>query len=135
MHTCFMPPAPPAALWPLADQPCQSPPYRYPLPRCSAALPQMTWDHVASALDSRALASRCMPAAASQRGAVGCVGASSATPRSRTQLRTLNRDMLDMDLSSLRAVPWAPRRTVTPPAPPLSGLVHFAHEDADSHRA
>src|SRR5262249_31182533 len=36
VHTCFMPTAPPAALWPLADQPCQSPPYRYPLPRCSA---------------------------------------------------------------------------------------------------
>src|SRR5215510_5609216 len=46
-------------------------------------------------------------------------------------LRTLNRGMLDMDLSSLRGVPWAPRRTVTPPAPPLSGLVHYAHEDAD----
>src|SRR5215831_12408146 len=29
-------------------------------------------------------------------------------------LRTLNIDMPDFDLSSLREVPWAPRRTVTP---------------------
>jgi hypothetical protein len=34
-------------------------------------------------------------------------------------LRTLNIDMPDFDLSSLREVPWTPRRTVTPPAPPL----------------
>jgi hypothetical protein len=34
-------------------------------------------------------------------------------------LRTLNMDMPDIDLSSLREGPWTPRRIVTPPAPPL----------------
>ncbi len=106
--------------WPLADQPCQSPPYRYPLPRCSAPPSQMAWDHVASALDSRE--------SAFELYASGGVPAWRGRLRRRFErynalanavLRTLNIDMPDIDLSSLREVPWAPRRTVTPPAPPL----------------
>ena len=85
-----------------------------------AALPQMAWDHVASALDSRASAFALY--------ASGGVPAWRGRLRRRFErynalanagLRTLNIDMPDFDLSSLRAVPWAPRRTVTPPAPPL----------------
>ena len=91
----------------------------------------MAWDHVASALDSRASAFALY--------ASGGVPAWRGRLRRRFErytalanavLRTLNIDMSDIDLSSLREVPWAPRRTVTPPAPSLSGLVHSAHEDA-----
>ena len=85
-----------------------------------AALPQMAWDHVASALDGRK--------SAYELHASGGVPAWRGRLRRRfarynelanAVLRTLNMDMPDIDLSSLREVPWAPRRTVTPPAPPL----------------
>ena len=76
-----------------------------------ADLPQMAWDHVASALDGRA--------SAFEVHASGDVPAWRGRLRRRFErynalanavLRTLNMDMPDIDLSSLREVPWAPRR-------------------------
>jgi aromatic ring hydroxylase len=81
-----------------------------------SALLQMAWDHIASALDGRESAFE--------------LHASGGIPSWRRRLRgnferydelanavlrSLNMDMPDIDLSSLREVPWAPRRTVTPP--------------------
>jgi len=76
-----------------------------------AALLQMAWDYVASALDGRA--------SAFERYASGGVPAWRGRLRRRFErynalanavLHALTMDMPDMDLSSLREVPWAPRR-------------------------
>jgi hypothetical protein len=92
----------------------------------------MAWDHIASALDGRE--------SAFALHASGGVPAWRGRLRRRFErynelanavLRTLNMDMPASDLSSLREMPWAPHRTVTPPAPPLSGLVNSEHEDVD----
>ena len=105
--------------WPLADQPCQSPTSHYPLPRCSAP-PCRRWPGTMSPRRSTAAPqrSRCMPAAAAQRGD-GRLRRRCARYNALANVvrRTLHMDMPDIDLSSLREVPWAPRRTVTPPAP------------------
>jgi aromatic ring hydroxylase len=84
-----------------------------------AALLQMAWDHVASALDGRESAfelhaSGGLPA---WRGRLrrNC---ERYNDLANAVLRSLNVGMPDIDLSSIREVPWAPRRTVTPPAPP-----------------
>ena len=83
-----------------------------------SALLQMAWDHVASALDGRESTFE--------------LHASGGVPvwRSRLRrnferynelanavLRSLDMDMPEIDLSSIRETPWAPRRSVTPPAP------------------
>jgi 4-hydroxyphenylacetate 3-monooxygenase len=87
-----------------------------------AVLLQMAWDYVASALDGHA--------SAFEWYASGSVPAWRGWLRrsferynalANTVLRALNMDIPDIDLSSLREVPWAPRRTVTPPAPPPIG--------------
>jgi hypothetical protein len=83
---------------------------------------QMAWDHVASGLDGRE--------SAFELHASGGVPAWRGRLRrsferynelANAVLRTLNMDLPDIDLSSIREVPWAPRRTVTPPAPPPKG--------------
>ena len=81
-----------------------------------SALLQMAWDHVSSALDGRESAFE--------------LHASGGIPawRGRLQrnferynelangvIRSLNLTMPEIDLSSIREVPWAPRRTVAPP--------------------
>jgi 4-hydroxyphenylacetate 3-monooxygenase len=80
---------------------------------------QMAWDHVASALDGRE--------AAFELHASGGLPAWRGRLRrsferynelANAVLRSLNVGIPDIDLSSIREVPWAPRRTVTPPAPP-----------------
>jgi aromatic ring hydroxylase len=80
-----------------------------------SALLQMAWDHVSSALDGRESAFE--------------LHASGGIPAWRGRLRrnferyddlanavvgSLNLPMPEIDLSSLREVPWVPRRTVTP---------------------
>jgi 4-hydroxyphenylacetate 3-monooxygenase len=90
-----------------------------------AALLQLAWDHVASALDGRESAFE--------------LHASGGLPAWRGRLRrsferyneianavrrSLDVGLPDIDLSSLREVPWAPRRPVTPPAPPPAGPEH-----------
>ena len=82
-----------------------------------SALLQMAWDHVSSALDGRESAFE--------------LHASGGIPAWRGRLRRnfeqynelantvadrLGMPMPEIDLSSLREVPWAPRRAVTPPA-------------------
>src|SRR5438128_1174106 len=81
-----------------------------------SALLQMAWDHVSSALDGRESAFE--------------LHASGGIPAWRGRLRrnferynelanavarSLDMPMPEIDLSSIREVPWAPRRTVTPP--------------------
>ena len=83
-----------------------------------SALLQMAWDHVSSALDGRESAFE--------------LHASGGIPAWRGRLRRsferynelanavarrLDLSMPEIDLSSIREVPWAPRRTVTPPTP------------------
>jgi 4-hydroxyphenylacetate 3-monooxygenase len=83
-----------------------------------SALLQMAWDHVSSALDGRESAFE--------------LHASGGIPAWRGRLRRsferynelanavarrLGMPMPEIDLGSLREVPWAPRRTVVPPAP------------------
>jgi aromatic ring hydroxylase len=87
-----------------------------------AALLQLAWDHVASALDGREAAfelhaSGGMPA---WRGRLRR-SFERYNELANVVLRSLNVGMPDIDLSSIREVPWAPRRTVTPPAPPPAG--------------
>jgi 4-hydroxyphenylacetate 3-monooxygenase len=84
-----------------------------------AALLQMAWDHVSSALDGRESAfelhaSGGMPA---WRGRLRR-NFERYNELANAVLRTLNVGLPDIDLSSIREVPWAPRRTVTPPASP-----------------
>jgi 4-hydroxyphenylacetate 3-monooxygenase len=82
-----------------------------------SALLQMAWDHVSSALDGRESAFE--------------LHASGGIPAWRGRLRRsferynelanavarrLDMPMPEIDLGSLREVPWAPRRTVAPPA-------------------
>ena len=82
-----------------------------------SALLQMAWDHVSSALDGRESAFE--------------LHASGGIPAWRGRLRRsferyselanavagrLGMTMPEIDLESLREVPWAARRTVTPPA-------------------
>src|SRR5215831_5775862 len=82
-----------------------------------AALLQLAWDHVSSALDGRESAFE--------------MHASGGMPMWRSWLRRsfknynalanavasrVGMPMPEIDLSSLREVPWAPRRAVTPPA-------------------
>jgi aromatic ring hydroxylase len=83
-----------------------------------SALLQMAWDHVSSALDGRESAFE--------------LHASGGIPAWRARLRRnferynelanavvgrLGMEMPEIDLESLREVPWAPRRAVTPPRP------------------
>ena len=83
-----------------------------------AALLQMAWDHVSSALDGRESAFE--------------LHASGGVPAWRGRLRhnfasyndlankvahSLGIPMPEIDLDHLREMPWAPRRPVTPPAP------------------
>jgi 4-hydroxyphenylacetate 3-monooxygenase len=83
-----------------------------------AALLQMAWDHVSSALDSRESAFE--------------LHASGGTPAWRGRLRhnfasyndlanrvaaVLGQSMPEIDLDHVRDVPWAPRRPVAPPPP------------------
>jgi 4-hydroxyphenylacetate 3-monooxygenase len=83
-----------------------------------AALLQMAWDHVSSALDGRESAFE--------------LHASGGTPAWRGRLRhnfasyndlanrvvgALGLPMPEIDLDHIREVPWAPRRPVTPPTP------------------
>jgi len=87
-----------------------------------SALLQMAWDHVSSALDGRESAFE--------------LHASGGIPAWRGRLRRsferynelanavarrLDMPMPEIDLGSLREVPWAPRRTVAPPAAPGKG--------------
>jgi 4-hydroxyphenylacetate 3-monooxygenase len=81
-----------------------------------AALLQMAWDHVSSALDGRE--------SAFELHASGGIPAWRGRLRrsferynelANAVLRSLNMGLPDIDLSSMRAVPWAPRRPVTPP--------------------
>jgi aromatic ring hydroxylase len=87
-----------------------------------SALLQMAWDHVASALDGRE--------SAFELHASGGIPAWRGRLRRNFErynelanavLRSLNLDMPKIDLSNIREVPWAPRRTVTPSAPPPAG--------------
>jgi 4-hydroxyphenylacetate 3-monooxygenase len=87
-----------------------------------AAVLQLAWDHVASALDGR-------EAAFEVQAGGGLPAWRGRLRRSferyndfvNAVLRSLNLDMSGIDLSSMREVPWAPRRTVTPPAPSPAG--------------
>ena len=81
-----------------------------------SALLQMAWDHVASALDGRE--------SAFELHASGGLPAWRGRLRRNFErynelanavLRSLDLGMPEIDLSSIREVPWAPRRTVTPP--------------------
>ena len=87
-----------------------------------SALLQMAWDHVSSALDGRESAFE--------------LHASGGIPAWRGRLRrnferynelanavarSLPLPMPEIDLDSIREVPWAPRRAVTPPTPPSKG--------------
>jgi 4-hydroxyphenylacetate 3-monooxygenase len=81
-----------------------------------SALLQMAWDHVSSALDGRE--------SAFELHASGGIPAWRGRLRRNFErynelanavLRSLNLDMPEIDLSNIREVPWAPRRTVTPP--------------------
>lgn len=78
-----------------------------------AALLQMAWDHVASAFELHD--SGGVPA---WRGRLRH-SFERYNELANAVLHALNMDMPDIDLSGLREMPWAPRRTVTPPAPPL----------------
>jgi aromatic ring hydroxylase len=84
-----------------------------------AALLQMAWDHISSALDSRE--------SAFELHASGGLPAWRGRLRrsferynelANAVLRVCNLGMPEIDLSSIREVPWAPRRPVTPPAAP-----------------
>src|SRR5437667_11911874 len=87
-----------------------------------SALLQMAWDHVSSGLDGRE--------SAFELHASGGVPAWRGRLRrsferynelANTVLRSLNVGLPDIDLSSIREMPWAPRRTVIPPASPPVG--------------
>jgi aromatic ring hydroxylase len=83
-----------------------------------AALLQMAWDHVASALDGRESAfelhaSGGIPA---WRGRLRRSFASYNDLANRVA-RALGMPMPEIDLDNIREVPWAPRRPVTPPVP------------------
>jgi aromatic ring hydroxylase len=82
-----------------------------------SALLQMAWDHVSSALDGRE--------SAFELHASGGIPAWRGRLRRNFErynglanavLRSLDLGMPDIDLSSIREVPWAPRRAVTPAA-------------------
>lgn len=84
-----------------------------------SALLQMAWDHVSSALDGRE--------SAFELHASGGLPAWRGRLRRNFErynelanavLRSLNLGMPEIDLSSIREVPWAPRRAVTPSVPP-----------------
>lgn len=83
-----------------------------------AALLQLAWDHVSSALDGRESAFELhanggIPA---WRGRLRrCF--TSYNELANGVLRALTLDMPKIDLSSIRAIPMAPRRQVTPPPP------------------
>jgi 4-hydroxyphenylacetate 3-monooxygenase len=77
----------------------------------------MAWDHVSSALDGRE--------SAFELHASGGIPAWRGRLRRNFErynglanavLRSLDLGMPDIDLSSIREVPWAPRRAVTPAA-------------------
>jgi aromatic ring hydroxylase len=81
-----------------------------------SALLQMAWDHVSSALDGRE--------SAFELHASGGIPAWRGRLRrnfdhynelANAVLRQLPLPMPEVDLSSIRDIPWAPRRTVTPP--------------------
>ena len=81
-----------------------------------SALLQMAWDHVSSALDGRE--------SAFELHASGGIPAWRGRLRrnfdhynelANAVLRQLPLPMPEVDLSSIREIPWAPRRTVTPP--------------------
>jgi aromatic ring hydroxylase len=83
-----------------------------------SALLQMAWDHVSSALDGRE--------SAFELHASGGLPAWRGRLRRNFErynelanavLRSLNLGMPEIDLSSIREVPWAPRRAVTPSVP------------------
>jgi aromatic ring hydroxylase len=86
-----------------------------------SALLQMAWDHIASALDGR-------ESAFEQHASGGIPAWRGRLRRSferynelaNAVLRSLQLDMPDIDVSSIREIPWAPRRPVTPPAPALN---------------
>jgi aromatic ring hydroxylase len=80
-----------------------------------SALLQMAWDHVSSALDGRE--------SAFELHASGGIPAWRGRLRRNFErynelanavLRSLDLPMPEIDLSGIRDVPWAPRRTVTP---------------------
>jgi 4-hydroxyphenylacetate 3-monooxygenase len=84
--------------------------------RQRAALLQLAWDHVSSALDARE--------SAFELHANGGIPAWRARLRryfasyndlANAAVRELSVDMPEIDLSSIRAIPLAPRRVVTPP--------------------
>jgi aromatic ring hydroxylase len=86
-----------------------------------SALLQMAWDHIASALDGR-------ESAFEQHASGGIPAWRGRLRRSferynelaNAVLHSLHVDMPDIDVSSIREMPWAPRRPVTPPAPALN---------------
>jgi 4-hydroxyphenylacetate 3-monooxygenase len=87
-----------------------------------AALLQMAWDHVSSALDGRESAfelhaSGGMPA---WRGRLRR-SFDRYNELANAVLRQLDLPMPEIDLSNIRAAPMAPRRPVTPPSPPGTG--------------
>ena len=80
-----------------------------------SALLQMAWDHIASALDGR-------ESAFEQHASGGLPAWRGRLRRSfehynelaNSVLRALDMDMPEIDLSSIRETPWAPRRPATP---------------------
>jgi aromatic ring hydroxylase len=92
-----------------------------------SALLQMAWDHVSSALDGRE--------SAFELHASGGIPAWRGRLRRNFErynelanavLRSLNVGMPEIDLRSIREIPWASRRTVTPPEPSREG--HMASD-------
>jgi 4-hydroxyphenylacetate 3-monooxygenase len=83
-----------------------------------AALLQIAWDHVSSALDGRE--------SAFELHASGGIPAwrgrlrrhfESYNQLANAVLRAIDLPMPEIDLDRIREVPWAPRRPVTPPSP------------------
>jgi 4-hydroxyphenylacetate 3-monooxygenase len=94
-----------------------------------SALLQMAWDHVSSALDGRE--------SAFELHASGGLPAWRGRLRRNFErynelanavLRSLNLGMPEIDLSSIREVPWAPRRAVTPSVSPSETPSHQSHQ-------
>jgi aromatic ring hydroxylase len=81
-----------------------------------SALLQMAWDHIASALDGResAFEQHASGGIPAWRGRLRR-GFERYNELANAVLRSLDLDMPEIDLSSIREVPWAPRRPVTPP--------------------
>jgi 4-hydroxyphenylacetate 3-monooxygenase len=81
-----------------------------------SALLQMAWDHIASALDGResAFEQHASGGIPAWRGRLRR-GFERYNELANAVLRSLHLDMPEIDLSSIREVPWAPRRPVTPP--------------------